>query len=97
MLTIEQAALIYVRQNDGCTVSPMYDGFEAGVQFCQRWIPVEEESIPKDGKEYLTRNDRQGGVLSLISWNKIHNHYQDKGEYVFEQNAGTHWRSLFLA
>lgn len=58
------------------------------------WINVKEQPIPRDGKEYLTKNDLQGGVKSLISWNKVHNHFANKGFYVSEGNAGTHWLDI---
>lgn len=55
------------------------------------WILIKDEEIPKDGKEYLVRNDLQGGQLSLIYWDKIHHTYRDKGDWVFLANIGTHW------
>lgn len=32
--------------------------------------------------------------MKLISYNKLHSHYQSKGEYVAEVNAGTHWLEI---
>lgn len=91
MKTIEQLAEEIIEQSvHGASISDIMQLISDFIN----WIPFEQESIPKDGKEYLTKNDRQGGVLSLISWNKIHNYYQNKGEYVFEQNAGTHWKPV---
>ena len=68
-----------------------------GVQERQEWISVEDKRIPTDGKEYLTINMNQGGVILIISWNTIHKYYQSKGKYVSHLssgNAGTHWQPL---
>ncbi len=58
------------------------------------WTDATQQSIPKDGKEYLTKNNLQGGVKQLISWNTIHGYYQNKGVRVYEGNAGTHWMEI---
>ena len=55
------------------------------------WIEVEENEIPKDGKEYLTRNELQGGVLQLISWDKLHKCYKNKGDVRIGKNVGSQW------
>jgi len=57
----------------------------------EEWIETSEIEIPKDGKEYLTRNGHQGATFALIRWNSIHNYYQIKGEYVSIGNVGTQW------
>ena len=31
------------------------------------------------------------GNLQLVSWNKTYKYFRIKGEYVSEENAGTHW------
>ena len=56
-----------------------------------KWINVKDKPIPRDGKEYLTKNDNQMGTLQLIYWNNIYNYFNNKGEYISEENAGTHW------
>ena len=69
-------------------------GYEQGLEHGKQlsdWISVEDQPIPKDGKEYLTVNINQGGVQNLISFNTIHKYFQSKGEYIGEHNAGTHW------
>lgn len=90
MKTIEKAVKEY------SSIIQFQEAFLKGAEFAQRWIPIEEEKIPKDGKEYITKNNNQGGVLSLISWDIIHKHYRCKSEYVFEGNAGTHWKPIEL-
>ena len=58
------------------------------------WISVEDEPLPKSTDEFLTLNKNCGNCLQLIRWNSIHNHFQNKGEYVAECNAGTHWQYI---
>ena len=60
------------------------------------WIDAKVTSIPKDGKEYLTKNENQGNNLQLVYYDKIHKCYTNKGEYVFEGNAGTHWKHITI-
>ena len=56
-----------------------------------KWINAETNPIPRDGKEYLTRNGKQGGVFMLVYWCQINNIFKTKGEPIFGKNAGTHW------
>ena len=58
------------------------------------YIETQITPIPKDGKEYLTKNNLQGGVKSLIRWDKIKDCFTDKGKYIAECNVGTHWFDL---
>ena len=56
------------------------------------WIEVTESNkLPRQTKEFLTKNMLQMGVLQLISWNNVHKHFRNKGKYVAEVNAGTHY------
>jgi len=55
------------------------------------WQPI--ETVPKDGKEILVCNMRQGGVMSLIRWNKTHSYWLNKGEVILSMQA-THWMRL---
>ena len=53
MMTIEQAAkeaeeLNAEENRDFSQAEEFIDGFLQGVEFAQRWIPVEEENPPKD-------------------------------------------------
>ena len=54
------------------------------------WIDI--KTAPKDGTEFLTCNNKQGKVLELVSWNKIHRYWQSKGEVVYLQ--ATHWLKI---
>ena len=47
------------------------------------------ETIPKTGEEVITRNGRQGGVYSLVRWDKLHNVWKSKGSHIYLQ--ATHW------
>lgn len=59
-----------------------------------KWINVEDKSIPRQGNEFLTRNDNQGGTFLLIRWNNLHKHFLNKADYISESNAGTHWMQI---
>ncbi len=64
--------------------SEIRDEFQARITKLEsqlRWIPV-KSNIPKDGKEYLCCNLRQGGVLRLLRWDKVHRRYQCKDKIV---------------
>lgn len=54
------------------------------------WKPI--ASAPKDGSEFLACYGRQGNVLQLVKWNKIHGYFESKGkpELGFTSNA-TDW------
>ena len=50
--------------------------------------------IPKDGKEYLTKDISCMNTLQLIRWSKTYGYFKNKGNYVSEENAGTHWLEI---
>jgi len=58
------------------------------------WIEIKKEDLPKDGKEYLTRNELQGGVLQLIHWDKTHNCYKNKDQVRLGKNIGSQWLKI---
>ncbi|MDR1981501.1 MAG: hypothetical protein LBQ39_07780 [Tannerellaceae bacterium] len=86
------------------------DAFKAGVEFAQRWIPIEEDLPPLDGKDYLLRNDEwihpdvnplgirfgfYNPDLEDTEWTHVHySMYSD--EYITEYDAPTHWRYIDL-
>jgi len=57
MKTIEEAAIEYAEKNKKTRLSNHITktDFKAGVEFAQRWIPVEEE-LPEDGGIVLVRS-----------------------------------------
>ncbi len=54
----------------------------------------EIETLPKDGREHLVCNVNQGGILALISWNRVHGYWQNKEDIECILSASlqyTHW------
>lgn len=56
------------------------------------WHNIENEPPPKTGEEFLTCNLRQGGIMRLVYFDKIHNCWMNKGEVIYLQE--THWIPL---
>ena len=71
--------------------------FEAGVQFAQRWIPVEEE-LPEIGEKVITKMTKDKrtsyGIATRIreEWG-INSHWID---HTFSNMTITHWRPIEL-
>ena len=71
--------------------------FEAGVQFAQRWIPVEEE-LPEIGEKVITKMTKDKrtsyGIATRIreEW-EINAHWID---HTFSNMTITHWRPIEL-
>lgn len=64
-------------------------GFKAGVEFAQRWIPVEEE-FPEEDTYVLTLSNRHNGnVYYRVIW------FRHGGFFSTEQTSNiTHWRQI---
>lgn len=56
------------------------------------WTKIDLLQLPKDGTEFLVRNGNQGGVMSLVYWDVIHNYWKSKGEPISLQD--TEWMSI---
>jgi len=78
-------------------------GFEAGVEFAQRWISVEDE-LPQEGISVLIKNDfgcfgifiLENGIWRMCTVEKIAGLLNLK-EYELEKFAmPTHWRPIEL-
>lgn len=73
------------------------DIFKAGVEFAQRWIPVEEE-LPKIGEKVITKMTKDKrtsyGIATRIreEW-EINAHWID---HTFSNMNITHWRPINL-
>ena len=73
------------------------DIFEAGVEFAQRWIPVEED-LPEIGEKVITKmaKDKRTsyGIATRIreEW-EINAHWID---HTFSNMTITHWRPIDL-
>ena len=102
MKTIEEAAKEYAKDKYLYIPDMVFqceNHFEAGVEFAQRWIPVEEE-LPEVGDVVLVRT-RIGKVLTCemyIPEDCLGNVLGEKewcGSYNFKQ-AVTHWRPVNL-
>ena len=50
-----------------------------------KWITVNSENISelKEVGEFLVANLNQMNTLSLVRWNRVHEHFQCKGSYYF--------------
>lgn len=102
MKTIEQASVEYSKTQYGYDPIMRFQcetHFEAGIEFAQRWIPIEEE-LPEVGEIVLVRTkinkvttcemyipkDYLGNILGEKEW---------AASYNFKQ-AITHWRPINL-
>lgn len=97
MLTIEQA-LDEAYKNAGSNAY-FGNGFRAGVEFAQRWIPVEEE-LPEVGEIVLVRTkiNKVTTCEMYIPKDYLDNILGEKewaASYNFKQ-AITHWRPINL-
>ena len=103
MKTIEEAAKEFGRSvgdgtgNIDCANTAM-DGFEAGVEFAQRWIDVKDELPLTDDIKYLVRTKSDG--ICLLPFNNYHQCWDDEdGDDYFTDAIGgkvTHWRPIEL-
>ena len=104
MKTIEDAARecanIYLqgyRDSYPADKNDFVDVFEAGIEFAQRWIPVEEE-LPEVGEKVITKMTKDKrtsyGIATRIreEW-EINAHWID---HTFSNMNITHWRLIEL-
>ena len=104
MKTINDAAIecanIYLqgyRDSYPADENDFVDVFEAGVEFAQRWIPVEEE-LPRIGEKVITKMNKDKrtsyGIATRIreEW-EIDAHWID---HTFSYMNITHWRPIEL-
>lgn len=100
MKTIEEAAIEYAKieyedlyyndsDEDSIDVDITIKDFKAGVEFAQRWIPVEEE-LPEDFTSVLVRDNRCGQTrcAALFQDGKF---YPD---FLITHEQVTHWRPI---
>ena len=95
MKTIEDALNIAY---DECKSNAYFgNGFKKGVEFTQRWIPVEEE-LPPIGEKVITKMTKDKrtayGIATRIreEW-EINAHWID---HTFSHMNITHWRPIEL-
>ena len=106
MKTIEEAIIEYSENADideETYIADVYDGFKAGVEFAQRWIPVEEE-LPEVGEMVLTKMEKRHGDTRLQNYYSTATRLENQGEW---QDVNwvdhsisfghiTHWRPIEL-
>ena len=87
MKTIEQAAWEFAEENTDSEsyVGGTYSGFKAGVEFAQRWIPVEDE-IPEKFKQVIVKLENGWHTCTWI---------MEDGTFAFNVKP-THWRYIDL-
>ena len=86
MKTIEEAAIYYAlsREDNDYTIETEM-AFEAGVEFAQRWIPVEEE-LPEKSKQVIVKLENGWHTCTWIT---------EDGTFAFNVKP-THWRHIDL-
>jgi len=92
MKTIEEAAIecanMYVegyRDSYPANEGDFIDVFEAGIEFAQRWIPVEEE-LPEKFKQVIVKLENGWHTCTWIT---------EDGTFAFNVKP-THWRPINL-
>jgi len=108
MKTVEEESIEYAESKANpifrsLEVSIAAKAFEAGAEFAQRWISVEDE-LPKEGISVLIKNDfgyfginvLENGIWRMCTVEKIAGLLNLK-EYELEKFATpTHWRPIEL-
>jgi hypothetical protein len=91
MKTIEEAAKEYADMTFYFTESTVMSAFEAGVEFAQRWIPVEEE-YPPIGKLVQVKGNYSDTEVwyshDTLLCSDEDDEQWDSGDYP------THWRKI---
>lgn len=104
MKTIEEKSFEYKENVDLSNICDtkdvrfeIQDAFTAGVDFAQRWIPIEEE-LPEIGEKVITKMTKDKrtsyGIATRIreEW-EINSHWID---HTFSNMTITHWRPIEL-
>lgn len=106
MKTIEQASVEYSKKqydHDPCMRFQCETHFEAGIEFAQRWIPVEEE-LPPIGEMVLTKMEKRHGDTLVQHYYSTATRLENQGEWQdvnwvdHSMSFGhiTHWRPIEL-
>jgi len=67
------------------------DAFITGVEFAQRWIPVEEE-LPENFTTVIVKDGKENPIRSLALY-EDNEFYPD---FLLKHNQVTHWRPIEL-
>lgn len=110
MKTIEEAAIecanIYLqgyRDSYQADKNDFVDVFEAGIEFAQRWIPV-EEGLPEVGEMVLTKMEKRHGDTWVQNYYSTATRLENQGEWQTVNWVDhsisfghiTHWRLIEL-
>lgn len=110
MKTIEQASIecanIYLqgyRDSYPADENDFVDVFEAGIEFAQRWIPVEEE-LPRIGEMVITKMEKRHGDTMVQNYYSTATRLENQGEWQTVNWVDhsisfghiTHWRPIEL-
>ena len=106
MLTIEQASVEYSKEqydHDPIMRFQCETHFEAGIEFAQRWISVEEE-LPPIGEMVLTKMEKRHGDTWVQHYYSTATRLENQGEWQdvnwvdHSMSFGhiTHWRPIEL-
>ena len=91
MRTIEQASVEYSKEqydHDPIMRFQCETYFEAGIEFAQRWIPVEEE-LPKEMVCVLLKTEYEGHIIFDVG-------FLMDGKFKTKNSKPTHWRCIEL-
>lgn len=99
MKTIEEAALEYgaAMGNPQKPINATYDGFKSGVEFAQRWIPVEEDLPISQGHYFVkckTSFPKNCDVVVAEFYEDNNTFYSESGDHPIKD--ATHWRPIEL-
>ena len=88
MKTIDEASIEYVKSNfllETIWAQETQDAFKKGVEFAQRWIPV-EEYLPEKFKQVIVKLENGWHTCTWI---------MEDGTFAFNVKP-THWRHIDL-
>ncbi len=83
MKTINQGSIDFLKSGKGRDTCGGYlpnRWFEAGVEFAQRWIPVEEE-LPEVGAMVLTKMEKRHGDTWVQNYYSTATRLENQGEW----------------
>ena len=105
MKTISEAAIKYAssKSSSDVFIESHIKDFKAGVEFAQRWIPVEEE-LPDVGETVLTKMEKRHGDTRVQNYYSTATRLENQGEWQdvnwvdHSMSFGhiTHWRPIEL-
>lgn len=79
MKTIEQAAEEHVTNNQSARLSNAMTrkDFKAGVEFAQRWIPIEDYDQTISDEPFIVKNDNKEMMIFVIDDNESLNEFNN--------------------